>query len=48
MKAAADYISRNGKIEIEDQDGFAHGSKEQVEAVVRQWAFNRKFLRKNP
>ena len=37
MKAAADYISRNGKIEIEDQDGFAHGSKEQVEAVVRQW-----------
>ena len=37
MKAAADYISRNGKLEIEDQDGFAHGSKEQVEAVVRQW-----------
>ena len=37
MKAAADYISRNGKIEIEDQDGFAHASKEQVEAVVRQW-----------
>lgn len=37
MKAAADYISRNGKIEIEDQDGFAHSSKEQVEAVVRQW-----------
>ena len=37
MKAAADYISRNGKIEIEDQDGFVHGSKEQVQAVVRQW-----------
>lgn len=37
MKAAADYISRNGKLEIEDQDGFTHGSKEQVQAVVRQW-----------
>ena len=24
MKAAADYISRNGKLEIEDQDGFTH------------------------
>lgn len=37
MKAAADYISRNGKLEIEDQDSFTHGSKEQVQAVVRQW-----------
>lgn len=37
MQAAADYISRNGKLEIEDQDSFTHGSKEQVQAVVRQW-----------
>ena len=44
MKAAADYISRNGKLEIEDQDGFTHGSKEQVQAVVR----HRKSPKRSP
>ena len=32
MQAAADYISRNGKLEIEDQDGFMLDSKEKIQA----------------
>lgn len=37
MQAAADYISRNGKLEIEDQDGFMLDSKEKIQASIRQW-----------
>lgn len=48
MKAAADYISRNGKLEIEDQDGFTHGSKEQVQAVVRQWGLQSQIPKRSP
>ena len=37
MQAAADYISRNGKLEIEDQDGLMLDSKEKIQASIRQW-----------
>ena len=39
MQAAADYISRNGKIETEDQDGFVHLSKAQIRTVIEHWKF---------
>ena len=47
MQAAADYISRNGKLEIEDQDGFMRTQKRKFKPPFVNGGFNLKCPRMN-
>lgn len=40
IRAHIDYISRNGKVDIEDQDGFLIRGKKELEGMKRYWQFS--------